>query len=36
VRHDTDEALLTSIDPDTKAARSKVSKNCGLLIGNIK
>jgi hypothetical protein len=36
VRHDTDEALLTSIDPDTKAARSQVSKNCGLLIGNIK
>jgi hypothetical protein len=36
VRHDTDEALLASIDPDTKAARSQVSKNCGLLIGNIK
>jgi hypothetical protein len=36
VRHDTDEALLTSIDPDTKAARSQVSRNCGLLIGNIK
>jgi hypothetical protein len=36
VRHDTDEALLTSIDPDTKAAKSQVSKNCGLLIGNIK
>jgi hypothetical protein len=36
VRHDTDEALLTSIDSDTKAAKSQVSKNCGLLIGNIK
>ena len=35
VRHDTDEALLTSIDPDTKAAKTQVSKNCGLLIGNI-
>lgn len=36
VRHDSDEALLASIDDDTKAVRTAVSRNCGYLIKSIK
>jgi len=35
VRHDVTHQLLTSWDEDSAAVKSEISKNCGLVLGNI-